>query len=94
MNENGNDPRMATMGCLQVLPIIMLIICRFIVGMPNEASKIGLIAYLVILIIGAFLCLSGAAGTNGMGLRTRSKIFRIGMFVFIGLAIYITVLLF
>jgi hypothetical protein len=41
----------ASNGCALWLPIIALLICRFIADMPKNTSKGGLIAYLIICII-------------------------------------------
>ena len=83
----------ASNGCSLIIPTIALVICRFIVGMPKDASKGGLIAYLIILILCNIFMLGSAKGAKQMGMQNATSLFLLEFFVCLGLTIYIIVLM-
>ena len=81
----------ASNGCALWLPIIVLLICRFIVGMPQEASKGGLIAYLVLAIISIIWLCGSAIGSKRMGMPKAALMFWLELVSFVGITIYLIV---
>ena len=73
----------------QILPGIPLLICRFVAGAVDEASTAGIIAYLVILVLGLiwlvrfslFPCLA-------LKMNRRVKIVILQLIIWIGLTVF------
>ncbi len=82
----------ASNGCALWLPIIALFICRFIVGMPKDTSKAGLIAYLVICIISDIWLFGSADGAKRMGMPKAAFLFWFELVIFLALTVNMVVL--
>jgi|GEM_PF-4721541 len=83
------EKELSGFGCGLWLPIIPLVICGLIVGMPQNATTGGFLAYVVILNLNYVYMFSCAIGTGKNGLKRRAKIYVIGGVVYMVLMLYI-----
>jgi hypothetical protein len=76
-----------------ILPFIALYICSFIVGIPKEAGKGGLIAHLIICIISDIWLFGNAKSAKRMGMSNAVSMFWIEFVVYLAATVYIAYLI-
>ncbi|MDR1779554.1 MAG: hypothetical protein LBR50_02335 [Tannerella sp.] len=94
MQENDFNPRMtAGAGCWAWIPVLSLLICRFVFGMPKDANKVGLVSYLCVFIFGNIWLIASAMYCRHLGMALHSLVFWIGEIIWLVLTIYVIALL-